>query len=485
MSRIGIDFGTTNSAIGRIDADGHPSVQGPFPSLGAWKNGEVKFFGEANKALQNVDDNYHPIRDLKMMLGVEAVTVGRQRLPSLDLSQRMIADLVGAFIQGDIGDVELAVLSTPVKFSQERRSALLEAASLAGLNVVKLVYEPTAALIGALNENEVHDGTSLIVDWGGGTLDIAVVRKTGDTFKELAVSGDVDRLGGSQIDKEIANKLLADNPKIEKTISSREGFYDRFLEEVERNKIDILEDGEEDAELTYMAPSWLGEVVGLDPSLVFSVLRKFAEEAGQQIRLVLKENHIEINSITHVVFAGGVSNSPEVRKQLFDMFPRALEIPTLNPQLITAEGCTALAGTGFDIELAANFSVRQSDDSVCCILPDGMSLATSTYRTAEFWLTDVYAPEAVFEFGVTREGIDKEQSLSMTSINFSALAHLYLPTAAENKKPSGQVPDRIRIYAGIAESLTVTVHAQSLNSKAAKTIFITGVPLSIHRHSKG
>jgi molecular chaperone DnaK (HSP70) len=483
MSKIGIDFGTTNSALGRITPDGKSTLVGPLPSVGAWKNGKAEFFFEAKEALRSADDTYHPIRDLKMMLGLKDITIGRERISSYDLSRQMIGDMVTRSVKGN---VELTVLSTPVKFSEQRRSALLAAAAGAGLASVKLVYEPTAALIGALSESDVTDGVSVIVDWGGGTLDIAVVVKAGNSFRELAVSGDVEKLGGSQIDKKLANFLLAEHPDVEKVVSGNEGYYDRFLEEVEDEKISFLEDIDgEDAEARIFAPAWAeGEIVMLEPGLVYSVLHEFAESAAEQILALLRENHVNVNEITHVVFAGGVCNSPEVRKTLFGLFPRALEIVTQNPQLITAAGCTALAGSGFNIELAASFGVRQSDDSICCILPEGMSLETSSFRTAEFLLTDVYAPEAIFEFGITRERFDSEQSLSMTSSSFSALENLFLPVAVNNKKLGGEVADRIRIYAGIDESLTVKVHAESIKGSAAKTMAVSGVPLAIHMFSQ-
>ena len=483
MARIGLDFGTTNSAIGRVAQNGALSVLGPLPSIGAWKNGEVEFFSAAKEALKSGDIALHPIRDLKMMLGVRDVSIGRVTLSSIDLASQMISRLIGRAVKGD---VDLAVLSTPVKFSEEQRSALLKAASMAGLVNVKLVYEPTAALVGALSESDAEDGVSLIVDWGGGTLDIAVVVKKRDSFRELSVGGDVDKLGGSRIDQDIAKTVLADHPEIEKIISKNEGYYERFLEDIEEEKIDILDDIDgEDGESRMIAPAWAeGEIVDLEPSLVFKTLRKYAEEAGGQILSLLSETHVGLNDITHVVFAGGVCNSPDVRKILSDLFPRAKEIGTQNPQLITAEGCTALAKTGFNIELAANFGVRQCDGSICCILPDGMSLAAATYRTAEFLLTDVYAPEAVFEFGVNREGAANGQSLAMTSMSFASLAQLFVPVSHREAKSAREVPDRIRIYAGIDHSLTVKIHAESLVGNASKTIAITGVPLAIHRNGE-
>jgi molecular chaperone DnaK (HSP70) len=483
MARIGFDFGTTNSAIGLVTDAGAVSLQGPLPSIGAWRNGEIRFFGDAKEDLRSEDSSFHPVRDLKMLLGVGDINVGRRQLSSIELASQMISKLTSKAVKGDI---DLAVLSTPVKFSETQRSALLQAASMAGLETVKLVYEPTAALVGALGENDAEDGVSLIVDWGGGTLDIAVVEKKRESFRELAVGGDVDKLGGSRIDQDIAKKVLADHPEIEKIISKNEGYFERFLEDIEDEKIDILDDIDgEDGESRMIAPAWAeGEFVDFEPSLVFEMLRKYAKEAGAQVLSLLRETHVDLNDITYLVFAGGVCNSPDVRDLLSDLFPRARELSSQNPQLITAQGCTVLAKTGFDIELAANFGVRQCDGSVCCILPNGMSLAAATYRTAEFLLTDVYAPEAVFEFGINKEGVENQQSLAMTSVSFTSLGQLFVPVSHRERSNSPEVADRIRIYAGIDHSLTVKIHAESLVGNAKKTIAVTGVPLAIQRGGK-
>ena len=188
-----------------------------------------------------------------------------------------------------------------------------------------------------------------------------------------------------------------------------------------------------------------------------------------------------MQDITHIVFAGGVCNSPDVRKVIFEKFPRAREIATQNPQLLTAEGCTRLAKTGFDIELAADFVVRQSDNSLCCILPDGMSLDVASYRTAEFLLTDVYAPEAIFEFGTTRADSNSKRILSMSANEFVSLGQLFVPVSHREGRPDNEVEDRLRLYAGVDHSLVVKVHAESLVGNAARSISLSGVPLAIHQ----
>ena len=204
----------------------------------AWKNGNVAFFSDARTLLKSEDSALHVIRDLKMKLGESDFSIGRSHISSEELSSELIEQLVRKAVPED---VELAVLSTPIKFSRERRLALIKAAELAGLENVRLVYEPTAALIGALEETNQPDGVSLIVDWGGGTLDIAVVEKKQSSYRELSVGGDARSLGGSEIDRRLAADLIASDPVLEKLISSNEAHIDRFLEEVEEAKEELLE----------------------------------------------------------------------------------------------------------------------------------------------------------------------------------------------------------------------------------------------------
>jgi molecular chaperone DnaK (HSP70) len=483
MSLVGIDFGTTNSAISTAGLNGAISTLGPFPSVGVWKNGDVSFFKEARDMLKSQDKSLHVIRDLKMQLGDSDVVIGRDRVSTVELSAQLIRGLVEKAVPGK---VDLAVLSTPIKFSRNKRQALLDAANRAGLENVRLVYEPTAALVGAIEEHDQPDGVSLIVDWGGGTLDIAVVKKSGSSYRELAVGGDSRSLGGSEIDRRVAEDLIATHKNLARLIDQDDGNIDRFLEEVEEAKHEIMESPfGASGDVLSIVPDWAEAdvVVDLEDHAVFDLVTSFAEEAREQIGRLLRENGIQTNEIRYVVFAGGVCNSLDARKVILELFPNARAVTSKNPQLLTAEGCAKLASTGFDIELACNFGVRQSDDSFCSLLPYGTRLDATKHRTARFLLTDAYAPEVIFEFGVSRDSIEGREALGTSVSSYSCVGNLFIKAPTREWSSQPEVPDRLRLYAGIDNTLTLTVHVRSEISDDGVTDYFTGIPLAISQCS--
>ena len=126
--------------------------------------------------------------------------------------------------------------------SLKHRLALREAAALAGISEVSLIYEPTAALIGAQRLQPLDvSGLFLVIDWGGGTLDIAVIRSDGERYEELAVGGDVSALGGSCIDQDIMQRLLDKNHDLRRAVNEIPGGPDRLRDEVEELKLAVLE----------------------------------------------------------------------------------------------------------------------------------------------------------------------------------------------------------------------------------------------------
>ncbi len=179
----------------------------PIPSIAAWSNGTLVFGNEARKLIRSQRTDIYPIRDLKLLLGGnERITVGRGTLDPEDVAAELLRFLIGR-VGG--GEVESAVIGTPVRVSIHQRQATRRAAAKAGILEVSFVYEPTAALIGAQRfTNADARGMTLVIDWGGGTLDIAAIRTDGTRYEEIAVGGDIKALGGTKIDEEITARLL-------------------------------------------------------------------------------------------------------------------------------------------------------------------------------------------------------------------------------------------------------------------------------------
>lgn len=478
--RVGIDLGTTNCTVGRIRADGRRSVLGPIPSIGAWKNGEVLFGDEARQMLLSEDTAVHPIRDLKLALGLSDVRIGQRRHDSVELAAQLLGSVVSRI--GDPQDVEEAVIATPVSMPLPHREALRRAADLAGLRSVRLVYEPTAALIGAARFEHVHGhDLVLVVDWGGGTLDLSVVRADGHAYQELAVGGDLNSLGGTRIDEEITREVIRADPELQKRLDSIEGGFERLKDEIEEQKKEILEDLDfDDSEERMFAPHWLGEIVILSPDLVFRTMDEFADRAAFQILDSLRRGGVAGDDITHVLFAGGVCQSESVRERIRSRFPYAVEIAVSAPQKLTGEGCTELTETPFSLELGAGFGLRQCDASVCVLLPKGLLVTElDAVRQAEFLVTDPSAPEAVLDLGIVPDSGVGEISLDRNASGFVSLRQLFVPVGRASEGVREPVLDRVKLLAGVDANLMVKVAALSSLADARCEEHVPGVPLAI------
>ncbi len=481
---VGIDFGTTNCTVGLLREDGGVSVQGPMPSLGVWSNGEVTFGHDAVQKILSGDPSVYPIRDLKLVLGTDRrVHAGPQQLDPIDLATQLFRDIANRYFPNRIP--KTAVIGTPIRFSRDQRKSLRVAAEKIGFERVRLVYEPTAALIGRGGLEKLSGlNHVLIVDWGGGTLDIAVVRVQDDLLREVAVAGDIAHLGGTCLDAELARLLLAQHAGLNEA-SLASGVFERFKTEVEFEKIEIFEDLEgEQGEIRPWRPRAIDETFRVDPVQVCDVARKFARRAVQQIHQMLLRSGIQGELISHLLFCGGVCKAGVIREEIGSAFPNSLEIATETPQLLTGRGCGYLLSSDFNLELAADFAARQADDSLCILLRRGQSADINRYRTADFLVTDILASEAMFEFGVCQLEDHQQSLMTADSSSFVSLGNMCVRVAQTTYRDGREerVPDIVRVHVAIDENLTVAVHLQSHGGRqggGATQEFFTGVPLAV------
>lgn len=485
--KVGIDFGTTNCTIGNLRRDGKRSVSMPVPSRGAWKNGKVVFGHEARDWLSSSDRDVFPIRDLKLQLGMnEVVEFGQTRVPVTELAAGLFRHLIE--IQAPGGNVQSAVIATPVHVGLEHRQALRRAAEKAGITEVQLVYEPTAALIGAQRfELLERDGLFLVVDWGGGTLDIAVIRTDGIAYEELAVGGDVSVLGGSKIDSAIAAKLLDADADLRRAVNGVPGGLERFRNEIEYLKLEVLDslEGREGSPAEH-SPLWLDRIITLNPELVYAVLTEFAERATESILGKLRGSEIGVEEIHHVLFAGGVCQTPEARDRIMSEFPNARQVlqvagssVPLRPQELTGSGCTEITARKLHVELAENIGIRQADDSVCVLLEKGLPVSLNSYRRAEFIVTDPAAPEAIIDVGLIKTGVGEQDLMGWHGGKFYSLHQLFIPAGRYTTGQQQPVLEWLDVAIGVEDNLAVSLCVKAKMAMRERQHFITGIPLTL------
>lgn len=474
--RVGIDFGTTTSTVVVVLPNGQLTPIGPEPSLVAWENYQVVAFGREARARVEQGSPPYPLRDLKMHLDSGYVRVGPERLEAVPLVSQYLENLLKTAKVWSERDLEV-VIGTPVRVSRQHRMRLRQACQAIGLTNVRLIYEPTAALLGNIEDlSLLAFEPVVVVDWGGGTLDVAIIRVDDNRgFQELAVDGDVNDLGGSRMDQEIARRLLATSAKARRAVEALDHGFDLLVERVEEAKIDLLQEEEADSER--FIPG-LPEAIFLPAELVYAVATEFAQRARQAMATMLDQAEIPTSDVTKVFFAGGVSQSPLIRREIMTLFPEAEPI-ALTPQLSTAIGCARLAQNSFSLELAADFGVRQSDESICVLLRRGQAVAANAYREAEFMVTDVHADEALFDFGICHFEEGRTSLWAADSSSFRSLHQTFIRVSRSDLARGNRIPDRVKVFTGLDENLSLAAFLKSLRGGASKQEYITGVPLRV------
>lgn len=475
--RIGIDLGTTTTTICPVGATSLTPL-GPYPSVAAFSNEKWTYGEDAVELAAERGDDVWLLSNLKLSMTHGDVRVAGRALDPVEV--------LGGFLQAifkssRVRQVSEVVLGIPVRFSRDQRRAMVEAARCAGATSVQLVYEPTAALVGALEGYQLKTGDHVfVVDWGGGTLDIALVEVSGRSFRELVVSGDVNTLGGSRIDRQLANRLLSNDRQLSEEIAAQPSGETKFLALVERAKVHLLE--EEGDESWDIEPPWLTRGTKLSRDLVLEVMRDFAAQAADRLLQVLNQSGVAQSAVSHVLFAGGVCQSDVVRDTIRKVLPRhCMEIESgTNPQLLTSLGCGRLAKEGFRLLTAADIVLRESDGQLCTLIPGGKAIEPDAYRTADLAVTGITDPLARLELG-TRASSGNGAGVDMESGRFRRLGELSVPTGARLARPLSLAPDDlVRLHVGLTSEMCIHVHATSARADTPVEDWFTEVPVAVH-----
>lgn len=352
MDSVGIDFGTTNSVMA-IYKNGQPEViQLSGSSSGLSADWEALGFGSVVPSLYALDKSNNPFLgwDAKSLAArglsvkqFEAVKRMFLETGKIDLSSEFIPEEVATMIfaymkekaQQQNYNPTKAVVTVPANSKALPRYRTKIASGMAGIQVMALVNEPTAAAMAYAN-NMPFDQTIMVVDWGGGTLDITVLQAHDGIFMELASKG-IARNGGIDFDRKIASGILEKMNKPQLSASE----MSQFMYEVEKAKI----------KLSSGKLSNVGILVpGKDKAsydLSLEELNKWTKDLIVQvegpIKQVLKDIKGTSASIDAVVMVGGTSNLPAARNFVQEMLPNKKLASDINPMTAIAEGAAIAA----------------------------------------------------------------------------------------------------------------------------------------------
>lgn len=324
MSRsFGVDLGTTNSVISVVEA-GQPEVvvnlEGArtTPSVVAFSDDGELLVGEFAKrqAVSNPDRTF---RSFKRNMGSDVrYDVGGRELSPQELSARVLLKLKSD-AEAQLGvPVEEITLSVPAYFSDAARQATLEAARIAGLSVVRLIPEPTAAAL-SFGVDRAGEGTVLVFDLGGGTLDVSALSMAEGRIEVLSVSGDAD-LGGDDFDEVLVKHLLAEvEASCGVDVSGDLSAMQRLRDAAENVKIELSTLSSAAVNLPFLASN-----DGSPVHFSTSVSRMKFEELSSglvdrivdPVRRVLDDLGVNGRELDHVLLVGGSSRTPAVRERL-------------------------------------------------------------------------------------------------------------------------------------------------------------------------
>ena len=354
---IGIDLGTTNSAIAVLEG-GEPSIianaegQRTTPSVVAFsKTGEV-LVGEIAKR-QAVTNVARTISSVKRHMGTDWTTEidGKKYTPQ-EISARILAKLKHD-AEDYLGEpVTDAVITVPAYFNDAQRQATKDAGQIAGLNVTRIVNEPTAAALAYGLEKGKEDENILVFDLGGGTFDVSLLEigKDDDGFSTIQVrstAGD-NRLGGDDWDQRIVDWLIQQvKSKTGADLSKDPVALQRLKEAAEQAKKELSSATSTNISLQYLSMTADGPI-HLDETLSRAKFEDMTSDLLDRTKKpfhdVIREAGIKVSDIDHVVLVGGSTRMPAVTEVVKELTGGKEPNKGVNPDEVVAVGAALQAG---------------------------------------------------------------------------------------------------------------------------------------------
>ena len=348
---VGIDLGTTNSVVAVLEG-GEPTVianaegSRTTPSVVAFaKNGEV-LVGEVAKrqAVTNVD---RTIRSVKRQMGTNwNVKIDDKKFTAQQISAFILQKLkrdAESYLGETITD---AVITTPAYFSDAQRQATKEAGQIAGLNVLRIINEPTSAAL-AYHLEKDNDATILVFDLGGGTFDVSLLEVGEGVVEVKATSGD-NHLGGDDWDQRIVDWLVQDFKNgYGIDLSKDKMALQRLRESAEKAKIELSGSQETQINLPYITHSEQGPL-HLDTKLTRAEFQRMTSDLLDRTKApfksVIKDAGVKLSDIQHVVLVGGSTRMPAVVDVVKELTGGKEPNKGVNPDEVVAVGAALQAG---------------------------------------------------------------------------------------------------------------------------------------------
>jgi molecular chaperone DnaK len=354
---VGIDLGTTNSCVSVLEG-GEPTVianaEGArtTPSIVAFaKNGEV-LVGEVAKR-QSVTNVERTIRSVKRHMGTgwtfpENGDIDGKKYTPQEISARILMKLKRD-AESYLGDtVSDAVITVPAYFDDAQRQATKEAGEIAGLNVLRIVNEPTAAAFAYGFDKGDHEQTILVFDLGGGTFDVSLLEMGEGVIEVKATNGD-NHLGGDDWDQALVDHLVATFKKANGIDLTKDKMaMQRVREAAEKAKIELSSSAQTSINLPYITVDAEKNPLFLDETITRAQFENMTSDLLARCKgpfqTVLKDAGIPIADIDHVVLVGGSTRMPAVVDLVRELTGGKEPNKGVNPDEVVAVGAALQAG---------------------------------------------------------------------------------------------------------------------------------------------
>ena len=320
MSKIiGIDLGTTNSAVAVLEGNESKIIPNPegnrtTPSVVAFKNGEIQV-GEVAK--RQAVTNLNTISSIKRHMGdasYKAEIEGKQYTPQ-EISAMILQYLKG-YAEEYLGEkVEKAVITVPAYFNDAQRQATKDAGRIAGLEVERIVNEPTAAALAYGLDKVDHEEKILVFDLGGGTFDVSILELGDGVFDVLSTSGD-NHLGGDDFDNKIIEFLVAEFKRDNGIDLSQDKMaMQRLKDAAEKAKKDLSGVTSTQISLPFITAGEAGPLhleVTLTRAKFDQLTLDLVERTKEPVRRALSDAGLSASEIDQVILVGGSTRIPAV-----------------------------------------------------------------------------------------------------------------------------------------------------------------------------
>ncbi len=346
---IGIDLGTTNSCVAIIEGEKPRVLETPegkrtVPSVVSFKNGE---FVVGDAAKRQMITNPSTVYSIKRKMGTnDKVKLGEKMFTPEEISAKILS-YIKNYAEQKLGhSVSKAVITVPAYFNDAQRTATKNAGKIAGLEVERIINEPTAAALSYGLDKSDKAQKILVCDLGGGTFDVSLLEIADGTFEVLATSGDTF-LGGDDWDNKIIDWIIAEVKKDHGIDLSKDKMaMQRLKEAAEKAKIDLSGQKETQILLPYLSMTKDGPI-NVEKTLSRATFEKLSQDlldrCEKPILDAVKQSKLDFKDINQVLLVGGSSRMPMFRELIKKITNKPLNM-TINPDEVVAMGAAVQGG---------------------------------------------------------------------------------------------------------------------------------------------